>query len=492
MSTNFVRTDPGGLLDIPTSSLPPPGLNISKDGRSTSLSSEGCSLVSGANLQKQIECSMPSDCPPDELTSVMWRNIPNRYTYEMLVQVMNQHGFEYGNDRQYHSVYLPWDDYNKCNRGYAFINLTSRTVADRFMSVFNGYQWPRNTTRSSKTSCVTWATTQVKHFSFDDSSGDGQPDGEITDGRFRASSCSTITGGNSNTNGDGHRSADIQLDESINMPANYVNPPPENTVFVGGLSPAINTADLKALMSRQFGPVIDCEVKRFESSSSAVAAVNASNSALQGNPSAGGLLRHLGSSARVKHYEQIPRRSYPTVDATSSNGVQQLGIGHHYTAEAYNYYAPRGGRVDCLPEVMRSASSSTTAPTSVGSSPTVFPSTIDSGVVTENDDRGIETILGADGSNHFADELNLDCLRNISGDNILIDNKREGLARAAFTSGGCYYLYAKDIINNPSIDESYRTPWEAPTAMGTAGPRVYDEDEGEVEHVTADPDCAQQ
>ncbi|KAF4754217.1 hypothetical protein FOZ62_027468 [Perkinsus olseni] len=450
--------------------------------------------------QVGIETSMPPGCPPEELTSVMWRNIPNRYTYEMLVQVMNQHGFEYGNDREYHSVYLPWDDYNKCNRGYAFINLTSRPVADRFMTIFNGYQWPRNTTRSSKTSCVTWATTQVKHFSFDDSPGEGQPDGHITDGRFRASShCSTVVTDGSADGGGGR--VEVPSDSPIHMVNNinnFVNPPPENTVFVGGLSPAINTADLKALMSRQFGAVIDCEVKRcrstgksrcfgfcsFEHSSSAVAAVNASNSALQGNPAAGGLLRHLGSSARVKHYEQVPRRSFITVDASGGNGAALLGHNFNHnnngnTDDTYPYYAAsrrlNGGRPDgggglSSDIIQRSGSSNNSITTSVGSSPTIFPSpAIDKS-------NGFESLLGGSNS-HYTDELNLDCLRTT-----VDEQKREVLARAAYTSGGCYYLYAKDIVDNDVVDkEDTYQPWDGGDATFTEEPRV-----------TTDPDCAQQ
>ncbi|KAF4694715.1 hypothetical protein FOZ60_007228 [Perkinsus olseni] len=408
-----------GLLELP-SSPPPPPHHVKEEA---------------SLLRKQIETSMPPGCPPDELTSVMWRNIPNRYTYEMLVQVMNEHGFEYGNDREYHSVYLPWDDYNKCNRGYAFINLTSRPVADRFMTIFNGYQWPRNTTRSSKTSCVTWATTQVKHFSFDDSPGEGQPDGHITDGRFRASShCSTVVTDGSADGGGGR--VEVPSDSPIHMVNNinnYVNPPPENTVFVGGLSPAINTADLKALMSRQFGAVIDCEVKSFEHSSSAVAAVNASNSALQGNPAAGGLLRHLGSSARVKHYEQ---------------GITSTHNNNGNTDDTYPYYAaPRrlnGGRPDGgSSDIIRSGSSSTSIPTSAGSSPTIFPSPV------VDKSNGFESLLGG---------------------------------RAAYTSGGCYYLYAKDIVDNDVVDkEDTYQPWDGGDATFTEEPRV-----------TTDPDCAQQ
>ncbi|KAF4750420.1 hypothetical protein FOZ63_020926, partial [Perkinsus olseni] len=196
----------------------------------------------------------------------------------------------------------------------------------------------------------------------------------------------------------------------------------------------------------------------FEHSSSAVAAVNASNSALQGNPAAGGLLRHLGSSARVKHYEQVPRRSFATVDASGGNGAL---LGHNFTHnnngntdDTYPYYAaPRrlnGGRPDGgSSEIIRSGSSSTSIPTSAGSSPTIFPSPV------VDKSNGFESLLGGSNS-HYTDELNLDCLRTT-----VDEQKREGLARAAYTSGGCYYLYAKDIVDNDVVDkEDTYQPWD--------------------------------
>jgi len=66
-------------------------------------------------------------------TTAMLRNIPNKYTREMLVQQLN-----YKFRGQFNFLYLPIDFKNKCNVGYAFINFRSVEAYRRFIDTFDG------------------------------------------------------------------------------------------------------------------------------------------------------------------------------------------------------------------------------------------------------------------------------------------------------------------------------------------------------------------
>lgn len=69
------------------------------------------------------------------ITTVMFRNIPNKYTREMLVQQLDQ-------DMKglFDFIYLPIDFKNKCNVGYAFINFRTVEACDAFVNRFNGVE----------------------------------------------------------------------------------------------------------------------------------------------------------------------------------------------------------------------------------------------------------------------------------------------------------------------------------------------------------------
>mmetsp|Transcript_35297 Transcript_35297/g.76935 ORF Transcript_35297/g.76935 Transcript_35297/m.76935 type:complete len:740 (-) Transcript_35297:134-2353(-) len=66
-------------------------------------------------------------------TTVMLRNIPNRYTRDMLAERLDA-----GYKAQYDFVYLPIDFNSKCNVGYAFINFRTPAIAAKFMQEFHG------------------------------------------------------------------------------------------------------------------------------------------------------------------------------------------------------------------------------------------------------------------------------------------------------------------------------------------------------------------
>lgn len=65
-------------------------------------------------------------------TTVMLRNIPNKYTAKMLLDVLDKRFA-----KQYDYVYLPVDFVNHCNVGYAFINLRGHEARTKFYKHFH-------------------------------------------------------------------------------------------------------------------------------------------------------------------------------------------------------------------------------------------------------------------------------------------------------------------------------------------------------------------
>eukprot|EP00931_Biecheleriopsis_adriatica_P021945 TRINITY_DN14216_c0_g1_i1.p1 TRINITY_DN14216_c0_g1~~TRINITY_DN14216_c0_g1_i1.p1 ORF type:complete len:562 (+),score=145.78 TRINITY_DN14216_c0_g1_i1:85-1770(+) len=90
-------------------------------------------------IQGSTTASSGSDSPaqPPEVqsgyTTVMLRNIPNKYTREMLVKQLNQ-DFK----GRFDFVYLPIDFKNKCNVGYGFLNFRTPAACEEFTAKFDG------------------------------------------------------------------------------------------------------------------------------------------------------------------------------------------------------------------------------------------------------------------------------------------------------------------------------------------------------------------
>lgn len=107
----------------------------------------------GASASKVDECLESSPCtlPVDERTTVMLRNIPNNYTRQFFIELLDAEGFAC----QYDFIYLPTDFKSRANLGYAFVNLTFPAAAQRFMKTFNGFS---NWILPSKKVCsVSWS-----------------------------------------------------------------------------------------------------------------------------------------------------------------------------------------------------------------------------------------------------------------------------------------------------------------------------------------------
>lgn len=71
----------------------------------------------------------------EQRTTVMMKNIPNNYTRDMFLAMLNEEGF----DGLYDFVYLPFDFNRDANLGYAFVNLTGADAVEAFWKTFAGF-----------------------------------------------------------------------------------------------------------------------------------------------------------------------------------------------------------------------------------------------------------------------------------------------------------------------------------------------------------------
>ena len=93
----------------------------------------------------------------DPRTSLMVRNIPNKYTQQMLLSEFEEHGHGPG---IIDFFYLPIDFKNRCNRGYAFINFVDYRDILPFHQRYFGKHW--RTFNSDKICDITYARIQGK------------------------------------------------------------------------------------------------------------------------------------------------------------------------------------------------------------------------------------------------------------------------------------------------------------------------------------------
>ncbi|XP_071741557.1 protein MEI2-like 4 [Rutidosis leptorrhynchoides] len=91
----------------------------------------------------------------DRRTTLMIKNIPNKYTSKMLLAAIDER-----HRGSYDFIYLPIDFKNKCNVGYAFINMTEPSLIVPFYQAFNGKKWEKF--NSEKVAYLAYARIQGK------------------------------------------------------------------------------------------------------------------------------------------------------------------------------------------------------------------------------------------------------------------------------------------------------------------------------------------
>lgn len=98
----------------------------------------------------------------DTRTTIMIKNIPNKYTQQMLLMTIDKHFAS-----TYDFFYLPIDFKNKCNVGYAFVNFLDYSVIPAFYREMNGNKWGEF--KSEKICAIAYARIQgqaalIQHF----------------------------------------------------------------------------------------------------------------------------------------------------------------------------------------------------------------------------------------------------------------------------------------------------------------------------------------
>ncbi|KAK6932265.1 Mei2-like, C-terminal RNA recognition motif [Dillenia turbinata] len=112
----------------------------------------GNQMDSKKQFQLDLEKIISGD---DTRTTLMIKNIPNKYTSKMLLAAIDE------NHRgTYDFLYLPIDFKNKCNVGYAFINMLSPSHIIPFYEAFNGKKWEKF--NSEKVASLAYARIQGK------------------------------------------------------------------------------------------------------------------------------------------------------------------------------------------------------------------------------------------------------------------------------------------------------------------------------------------
>ncbi|KAG2684855.1 hypothetical protein I3760_10G095100 [Carya illinoinensis] len=144
------RLSPVFLGNGPYPGMPPSSMDsLAERGRSRRVENQ-------VDSKKQFQLDLDKiKSGEDARTTLMIKNIPNKYTSKMLLAAIDE------NHRgTYDFLYLPIDFKNKCNVGYAFINMLSPSHIIPFYEAFNGKKWEKF--NSEKVASLAYARIQGK------------------------------------------------------------------------------------------------------------------------------------------------------------------------------------------------------------------------------------------------------------------------------------------------------------------------------------------
>ena len=128
----------------------------------TSIEYDSCTIVHQPCMCESPVVGMfpPQSCQclagEDKRTTLMIKNIPNKYTQKMLLTTIDEK-FR----GTYDFFYLPIDFKNKCNVGYAFINMVRPEYIIPLIQKFDRKKWEKF--NSEKVCNISYARIQVSH-----------------------------------------------------------------------------------------------------------------------------------------------------------------------------------------------------------------------------------------------------------------------------------------------------------------------------------------
>jgi len=113
---------------------------------------EQCQQWADQSIECGEECADAEATNQEWRSTVMLRNMPNNYTRDMLLELVDSMGFECC----YDFAYLPVDFKSQAGLGYAFINFVNSIEAQRWFDEFEGFSdWK---VPSEKVCTVTWGS----------------------------------------------------------------------------------------------------------------------------------------------------------------------------------------------------------------------------------------------------------------------------------------------------------------------------------------------
>lgn len=143
------------LSDAFSPNLAPVDEDVQEKGRKKKSDGADRANASADNMMQGFQApSMPPPPAWANTTTVMMRNLPNKYTQRMLLTEINQTGFL----GTFDFLYLPIDPETNANRGYAFLNFIDSGFAWMFKMSYEGRKM--NRFNSSKVVNVMAATLQ--------------------------------------------------------------------------------------------------------------------------------------------------------------------------------------------------------------------------------------------------------------------------------------------------------------------------------------------